>query len=84
MAATKNHDYHILPPDPWPIIGAASALCLFGGFVMWLHEVRYGGILGLFGVAMVIVTMINWWTNTIREAHSGDHTPVVPPSCATA
>jgi cytochrome c oxidase subunit 3 len=77
MAATKNHDYHILPPDPWPLIGAASAFALFGGFVMWLHDVRYGAIVGLAGVAMVLVTMINWWTNTIREAHAGDHTPVV-------
>ena len=22
MAATKNHDYHLVDPDPWPIIGA--------------------------------------------------------------
>ena len=31
MAATKNHDYHILPPDQWPLIGATSALAFFGG-----------------------------------------------------
>ena len=22
MAGTKNHDYHILPPDIWPLVGA--------------------------------------------------------------
>ena len=22
MAGAKNHDYHILPPDIWPLIGA--------------------------------------------------------------
>ena len=26
MAGAKNHDYHILQPDPWPMIGAFSAL----------------------------------------------------------
>jgi cytochrome c oxidase subunit 3 len=26
MAATKNHDYHLVDPDPWPIIGAISRL----------------------------------------------------------
>jgi cytochrome c oxidase subunit 3 len=26
---------------------------------------------------MVLVTMFNWWSNTIREAHEGYHTPVV-------
>ncbi|MEQ7874225.1 cytochrome c oxidase subunit 3 [Sphingomonas sp. ASV193] len=77
MAATKNHDYHILPPDPWPIIGSFSAFFMFGGLVMWMHEVRYGGIIGAAGLAMVLVTMINWWGNTINEAHAGDHTPVV-------
>ena len=42
MAATKNHDYHLVEPDPWPLIGAISGGCLFGGSVMWLHANRYG------------------------------------------
>ena len=77
MASTKNHDYHILPPDPWPIIGAFSAMGLFGGLVMWMHDNPYGKFVGFFGLAMVIVTMFNWWSNTIKEAHEGHHTPVV-------
>ena len=28
MAGAKNHDYHILPPSPWPLLGAFSALVL--------------------------------------------------------
>jgi cytochrome c oxidase subunit 3 len=77
MAATKNHDYHILPPDPWPLIGAFSALALFGGAVMWMHDNPYGKFVGLGGFAMVLVTMASWWSNTIREAHEGHHTRVV-------
>ena len=77
MAATKNHDYHILPPDPWPIIGAFSAMALFGGLVMWMHANPYGKFIGFAGFAMVLVTMFSWWSNTIKEAHAGDHTPVV-------
>jgi cytochrome c oxidase subunit III len=38
MAATKNHDYHLVDPDPWPLIGAFSALALTGGAVMWIHD----------------------------------------------
>ena len=77
MAATKNHDYHLVNPDPWPIIGATFGGILFSGMVMWFHENRYGpAVIGL-GVAGVLVTMYNWWANTIKEAHAGDHTPVV-------
>jgi len=77
MAATKNHDYHILPPDPWPLIGAFSALALFGGLVMWMHDNPYGKFFFAGGLVAVLVTMFNWWSNTVREAHEGHHTPVV-------
>jgi cytochrome c oxidase subunit 3 len=77
MAATKNHDYHILPPDPWPIIGSFSAFALFGGLVMWMHDNPYGKFVGFAGLAMVLVTMFSWWSNTVKEANEGHHTPVV-------
>ena len=77
MAATKNHDYHILPPDQWPLIGSFSALALTGGGVMWMHDNPYGKIVALLGLAGVLVTMFSWWGNVIREGKAGDHTPVV-------
>ena len=77
MAATKNHDYHLVEPDPWPLIGALSGGILFSGLVMWLHDNRYGKFVFALGLLGVLVTMYNWWSNTIREAHTGYHTPVV-------
>ena len=77
MAATKNHDYHILPPDQWPIIGSFSALALTGGGVMWMHDNPYGKFVFLAGLLGVLVTMFSWWGNVIREGKAGDHTPVV-------
>jgi cytochrome c oxidase subunit III len=77
MAATKHHDYHLVDPDPWPIIGSFCALALFGGLVMWMHDNPYGPFVCIAGLIGVLVTMANWWANTIREAHQGYHTPVV-------
>ena len=37
MAATKNHDYHLVEPDPWPLIGAISGGIMFSCAVMWFH-----------------------------------------------
>ncbi|HEX5182804.1 MAG TPA: cytochrome c oxidase subunit 3 [Allosphingosinicella sp.] len=77
MAGAKNHPYHLVNPSPWPLIGAIAALCFFGGFVMWLHEAAGGAWVMALGVAGILFTMFSWWTDVIREAHGGDHTPVV-------
>jgi cytochrome c oxidase subunit 3 len=77
MAGAKNHPYHILEPDPWPIIGAFSALALTGGMVMWFHDSPYGPFITFAGLIGVLITMASWWANTVREAHQGHHTPIV-------
>src|SRR3569832_695786 len=77
MGASKNHDYHLVDPDPWPLIGAVAGGTLFSGAVMWFHQNRYGPVVMAIGLIAVLVTMFNWWKNTIDEAHTGYHTPVV-------
>jgi cytochrome c oxidase subunit 3 len=77
MAGTKTHDYHILEPDIWPLIGAVSALTFTTGMVLMMHEfASWNIVLGL-GVLGLIATFFSWFGNVIREAHAGDHTPVV-------
>jgi cytochrome c oxidase subunit 3 len=77
MAGAKNHDYHILPPSPWPIVGAFSALVMAAGAIMWMHKSPVGGYVFGLGVAAVLATFYGWWQQVVREAHAGDHTPVV-------
>ncbi len=77
MAGTKNHDYHILPPDIWPLIGAMSAVVLTSGGVLAMHHMPTGKYILLLGLFGVVLTMYSWWSNVVREANSGDHTPVV-------
>ena len=74
-AHAKNHDYHLVDPSPWPIIGAVSAFVLAVGAVIWMK----GGTsaIALVGLAGALYTMFMWWRDIIAEAHRGDHTPVV-------
>ena len=45
---------------------------------MWMHDNPYGKFVMLLGfIGVLAVTMFSWWANVIREAHGGDHTPVV-------
>jgi cytochrome c oxidase subunit 3 len=84
-AHAKHHDYHLLNPSPWPIIGSVSALVLAIGGIVWMKSLHDGpGVFGikgswLFGIGVmgVLYTMFMWWRDVIREAHAGDHTPVV-------
>jgi cytochrome c oxidase subunit 3 len=80
MAGAKNHDYHLVNPSPWPLVGSFSAMIMLFGLVTWWHPDVFGGIghfvFGL-GFAGVIATFWFWWGDVIREAHAGDHTPVV-------
>src|SRR6476469_9493165 len=65
MAATKNHDYHLVNPSPWPLVGAIAAFFLFGGLVMWFHENRYGPVAIGVGAAGVLATMYLWWADVM-------------------
>jgi cytochrome c oxidase subunit 3 len=80
---TKNHDYHLVDPSPWPLIGSVSAFVMAVGAVMSMKAMPLAGmklgplVLGL-GVIGVLYTMFAWWVDVTREAtHQGHHTRVV-------
>ncbi|MCS6987838.1 MAG: cytochrome c oxidase subunit 3 [Sphingomonadaceae bacterium] len=77
MAAGKTHDFHILPPSPWPIVGSVSAILMTTGFVFWWHDEAWGKWVAMLGVLGVLFTMFSWWTDVRNEANAGFHTPVV-------
>ena len=75
MAHEKNHDYHILAPSLYPLIGAVAAFVMFFGAVQWMHG--SGPWVFLIGLAAIFYTMFGWWSETVKENNAGDHTPVV-------
>ena len=75
-AHAKNHDYHLVDPSPWPIVGAFAGLVSAVGMVMFMHDA--GPWVLIIGLLLVAFTMISWWRDVINEAEvQGHHTPVV-------
>ncbi len=75
QAHVKHHDYHLVDPSPWPIIGAVGAFLLAVGAISYMHGSPLWYILP--GALIVAYTMFGWWRDIVREAHAGDHTRVV-------
>ena len=76
-AKTHNHDYHLVPTSPWPIIGAFSALTTAAGAVGWMHKAGFGPWVFGLGFASLLAVFLFWWMDVVHEANTGDHTPVV-------
>jgi len=84
--AKPEHDYHLVDPSPWPIVGAVAALITAIGAVMWMAQhkgapiggMTFGGILFFVGFAGILLVMYAWWSDIIHEASVGGfHSPVV-------
>ncbi|PLX36189.1 MAG: cytochrome c oxidase subunit 3 [Hyphomicrobiales bacterium] len=87
-AHTKNHDYHLVDPSPWPFLASLGAFVLALGAI-GLMKWNIGETFSVFGldftgwgvfvIGMLIVlyTMFVWWRDTIKEGQTGFHTPVV-------
>jgi len=71
----KHHDYHLVDPSPWPVVGSISVLIMAIGGVQMLHDGAPWVL--LIGFAGVLYTMLAWWRDVVKEAVQGDHTPVV-------
>ncbi len=84
--AEKQHDYHLVDPSPWPAFGSLSAFVMAVGAIIYMQALKgeqaLFGVSGpwvfLIGLGLVLLTMVLWWRDVIREAEvKGDHTPVV-------
>lgn len=76
--AKHYHPFHLVDPSPWPYVGAFGALGMTIGGVMYFHSYTYGDVLVMSSMCVVILVMIVWWRDVIREASfEGHHTMVV-------
>ncbi len=81
MSGDVHHDYHLVNPSPWPLVGSIAATVMAVGAVIamsGLFGIKEGNLSVLLaGTAGVLLTMVLWWMDVVKEANQGDHTPVV-------
>nr|YP_010960787.1 cytochrome c oxidase subunit III [Poraniopsis inflata]WNH38678.1 cytochrome c oxidase subunit III [Poraniopsis inflata] len=70
---THQHPYHLVDQSPWPLTGAISAFMMTSGLILWFHV--NNNFLFLAGTLLLLLTIINWWRDVVREAtFQGSHT----------
>jgi cytochrome c oxidase subunit 3 len=81
-----HHDYHLVDPSPWPIVGATAAFLMLIGAVFWMNAgANFFGLpvagqpwVFIIGFLLILYTMAGWWRDVVKESVvRGDHTPVV-------
>jgi cytochrome c oxidase subunit 3 len=80
-AGDVKHDYHLVNPSPWPLVGSLAACVMAVGGVIAMKGLfglpKGNLVVFIAGLAGVILTMAAWWRDVTIEANQGDHTPVV-------
>nr|YP_010363426.1 cytochrome c oxidase subunit III [Atkinsoniella yunnanana]UNZ12527.1 cytochrome c oxidase subunit III [Atkinsoniella yunnanana] len=72
----NNHPFHLVNNSPWPITGSIGVMTITSGMVMWFHKINMN--LFMLGFLIIILTMIQWWRDVIREStFQGLHTKKV-------
>lgn len=65
--------FHLVEFSPWPLVGSLGAFSLTVGTARWFHN--YGRTAALIGLAIILITIIQWWRDVVREAtFQGHHT----------
>ncbi|NWG72307.1 MAG: cytochrome c oxidase subunit 3 [Parvularculaceae bacterium] len=84
-----KHDYHLVNPSPWPLVGSIGATIMMIGAVVWMRSgpgeagLQVAGLTlkgawwFLAGLAMVLFTMLAWWRDVIKESLTGENTSLV-------
>lgn len=77
MATTSNHDYHLVEPSPWPVVGSLSAFLAALGGIFAMHAAPWGLYAFGAGVVGLLFTMAVWFRDVVREAEGGFHSVTV-------
>jgi cytochrome c oxidase subunit 3 len=76
-----KHDYHLVKPSLWPILGSIGFLLTMLGMVGYMKGLGPfpKGAPWVFAPGAIVLTwvMIGWWSDVLKESRGGDHSEVV-------
>ncbi len=83
--AEVKHEYHLVNPSAWPLIGSIAAVVMMIGAVTWMETAGSGdGLFGLkgnwlflLGFSGILLTFVGWWRDVIKESLTGESTSTV-------
>lgn len=79
------HNFHLVDPSPWPIIGSFAGFFLTLGGVLYMHKYIGGWKLFMTGFFLFLYTIFFWYQDIIREATFEDtHKSLVKKSLTLA
>mgnify|MGYP001814999966 CR=1 FL=1 len=71
-----RNPFHLVEYSPWPLVGSLGAFVITVGLASWIHG--YSMVTINIGIAVVLLTIIQWWRDVVREGtHQGFHTQKV-------
>jgi len=67
-----RNSYHLIKNRPWPFLSSIGGLIITIGLTGWFHKL---GILVIkLGFIIIIIIMLVWWRDVIRESWLKKHT----------
>jgi cytochrome c oxidase subunit III len=69
--AQQHGTYYIPSPSHWPLLASMGIFIMFCGLANWLHYLWYGPYLCFTGLALVLLVMIGWFGDVIKESRAG-------------
>lgn len=67
MKYIQYHPFHLVSPSPWPLFTSLSILSLTTAGVLNMHNFQGMGIIFIFALLSVILSMAYWWRDIVAE-----------------
>ena len=75
---TQRHAFHLVDSSIMPLLSSFSCLITTLGAVLYFHGFLAGFKIQIFGVFSILVCMVFWWRDVVREGTlEGRHTNIV-------